>query len=164
MNEEPDEEELTDEAQDEQDALDAEAQRLLEKEVAADLLEDGPNILGHDLRPVTLASVALLMQTDSDLIKGKPVEECENILLDCCRFIRLQTLPLREAARLVRDPEELDAQSLEFADQIPPGDVQGVINQVTKCLRDASEHRVEPSDEDAKEELQHPDEAISGEA
>lgn len=142
--------------------LEQEARRLMEVELAGELLETGPSILGEELRPITLASIALLMQVDSDLIKGVPIEECRNVLLDCCRFIRLQTLPLKEAARLVRDMDRLDMEALEFADRIPANQTQEVIKAVVTCLRATTENRVEPVDEKAKSSLPSPDEMASG--
>lgn len=140
-----------DAAQVQQELAALEHQARMDSNGLQDLLGNGPSIAGMHMRPITLATLALLQQIDSDLIKGVPIEECDNMLLDCCRFVRIQTLPLKEASRLCRNPMLLDDEALALADTVPPTKISQFINLVTQSLQQAMETRVQPvPDEDAK--------------
>jgi hypothetical protein len=109
-----------------------------------DLLGNGPTLLGMSLRPITLATLALLQQLDSDLLKGKAIEDCDNILLDCCRFVRMQTLPLKEATHLVRNRAAMDDAALALADKVPPYELESFVGLVTTALHSSMDNKVEP--------------------
>lgn len=141
----------TPKAPDPMEAMLDEQSELMNVATAESLLGGKSEVLGIQLRPVTLASIAMLTQIGSDLIAGKTMDECENIIMDCCHFIRIQTLPLKEAAALCRDLDALDDASLEFADKIPPKDIKNVVAAITRILQEATETQVEPQDEKGRE-------------
>ncbi len=107
------------------------------------LLNTKKTIMGYELNPITLASIALLQQLKSPLIAGKPIDEVDNIVLDCCIFIKVQTLSIKEATKLVFGPKEalLEA-ALEMASTIPPNEIEGVISSIIELLRDSTSTRV----------------------
>jgi hypothetical protein len=119
--------------------------RIMEA-VQDDLLGVKPNILGRKLRPVKLASIALLQKTKNEIISGKPIEDCANLILDSCKFVVLQSVPLREAIKLADNMTELEMRAYELADQIAPSEMPEFQQVVIDLIQGAQETRVEPVD------------------
>jgi hypothetical protein len=121
----------------------SEMQKMLDGAVTGELLGTRPTIMGREIRPVTLASIALLKQAKSPLIEGVAIKDIQNVLLECCVFMFLQTSSLAEATSYVFGPyNELVLKALEFADTIPPEDVGGAVNQIIVAIRDATSTQV----------------------
>jgi hypothetical protein len=127
-------------------------QEILNLTANAGLLKAPVTLAGYELKPITLASIALLQQLKSPLIAGKPIEDVENIVLDCCIFIKVQSLSVREATKLVFGPKEalLEA-ALDMASTIPPTQIEQVITSIVDLLRESTSTRVSVESEDVKD-------------
>lgn len=122
--------------------------------VQSDMLGHMPTIFGKKLRPIKLASIALLQKTKNEIVSGKAIEDCENLLLDSCKVVLLQSVSLREAIKLADNPNELELQAYELADQIAPSEMPKFQQLVMDLLESSQETRVEPlPQEGAREEL-----------
>jgi hypothetical protein len=127
--------------------------RIMEA-VQSDLLGVKPSILGKKLRPVKLASIALLQKTNNEIVSGKPMEECANLILDSCKFVVLQSVPLREAIKLTENLDELEMRAYELAEDIAPAEMPAFQQMVIDLIQTAQETRVEPVEQKApKSEL-----------
>lgn len=125
-------------------------QNKFDDSVIAELMDAPKTILGYELNPITLASVALLQQLKSPLIMGQEVSSIENLILDCCIFIRIQTLPLKAATKLVfGDKDALIEAALEMAATIPPLKINEVVESIVSLLKDATSTRVSATDKNA---------------
>lgn len=116
----------------------------LEKAINDDLLGITPSILGRKVRPITLSSIILLQKTENELVSGKPISECKDIILDSCRFVVLQSTTLSEATKLAGDVDLLTTKAYELADSIPLHQMDEFSDQVIKVISDAQKSRVEP--------------------
>lgn len=127
-------------------------QELLNLTANNGLLKNQITVAGHELRPITLASIALLQQLKSPLIAGKPIDDVENIVLDCCIFIKVQSLSVKDATKLVFGPKEamLEA-ALDMAATIPPNQIEEVITSIVNLLRESTSTRVSVVSEDTKD-------------
>jgi hypothetical protein len=122
--------------------------------VQSDMLGHMPTIFGKKLRPIKLASIALLQKTKNEIVSGKAIEDCDNLLLDSCKVVLLQSISLREAIKLADDPNELELQAYELADQIAPSEMPQFQQLVMDLLQSSQETRVEPVEETkARQEL-----------
>ena len=126
-------------------------QAKLDESVLAELLEAPKTILGYQMQPVTLGTIALLQQLKSPLIMGVDVKSVDNMILDCCIFVRIQTLPIKEATRLVfGDKDTLIEAAIEMASQIPPSQIADVVTSIVSLLKDATSTRVSVVDAPTK--------------
>lgn len=114
----------------------------------SEMLGDGPTILGREVRPVTLASIALLERIGSPLIAGQNIEHTPEITLECMKFLLLQTGELEDARQYSLDLAKLDIAALDLADSINPAEAEDVLNQVVSLLQDSMSTQVEPHVED----------------
>ena len=120
-------------------------QDALDLKTGLALLESGDREYhGLILRPVTLATVAMLMSIKSPLVSGKQIEDVTDILLECGRLLILLSVPVQEARGLCRRLEELDEETYEFLDTLPPTETQNLIAVAMDLLREAMETRVDP--------------------
>jgi len=118
-------------------------QEAMDDSVAAEVLGHNVTLLGKKLRPVTLASIALLKQVNSDLIAGVVIEESSNIILDCCIFLLLHSVSLEEATALAFDsPNNLRLAALKLADEIGAADIQETTGAIVQLLKDATSTQV----------------------
>ena len=122
---------------------DTNLQEILNLTTNAGLLNPPIIVAGQTLRPITLASIALLQQLKSPLIAGKAIDEVDNIILDCCIFIRVQSLSPKEATKLVFGPREALLESaMELAETIAPNQIESVVSSIIDLLRDSTSTRV----------------------
>ena len=118
-------------------------QEVLNMSANAGLLNRTTVVAGQSLRPITLASIALLQQLKSPLIAGKPIDEVDNIILDCCIFIKVQSVSAKEATKLVFGPKEVLLESaMDLAETIAPNEIEQVISSIIDLLRDSTSTRV----------------------
>ena len=118
-------------------------QEILNMTTNAGLLNPPTVLLGQTLRPITLASIALLQQLKSPLIAGKVIDQVDNIVLDCCIFIKVQSVSVKEATRLAFGPkEDLIESAMELAENIAPNEIETVISSIISLLKDATSTRV----------------------
>lgn len=132
-------------------------QSVLDNSVHEELLEVAPVVFGMELRPVTLASIALLKQIKSPLIEGVPFAEIENIVIDACMFLKLQSCTLKEAQKLAfGNREELMGSALELAESIDPSDLDNVLNSVVSMLTKSTSTKVSVVNKDSSDDVSEP--------
>lgn len=102
-----------------------------------------PTIAGRSLRPIRLSTLTLLERSGNEIISGKMVSECKEPLMDACRFVVLQSIPIREAAALCDDLKELDLLALEVAEDIDPVDAGEFVNAIITLINESQKGRVE---------------------
>jgi len=125
-------------------------QEVLNLSANAGLLNRTTVVAGQILRPITLASIALLQQLKSPLIAGKPIDEVDNIILDCCIFIKVQSVSAKEATKLVFGPKEVLLESaMDLAETIAPNEIEQVISSIIDLLRDSTSTRVSVESDNA---------------
>lgn len=123
-----------------------------------ELFGEGSIVVQLQMRPITLASIALLERIDSQLINGNPIIHTPEMVLECCKFIALQTGTLKEAQALSRDRDALDDRAFEIADKIGPSRAEEVLNEITAMLKDATDTQVVPVVEEADRQVDDDDE------
>jgi hypothetical protein len=127
------------------DQMEKDLQEIMDDSVASEALGRVPMVAGRELRPITLASLALLKQAGSELISGVKLEDAENLLLDSCVFILLQSSTLEDATRLAFGTrEQLNLEALKLADSIPPNEVHSFTDSIISMLMDATATQVKP--------------------
>lgn len=120
-------------------------EKLEDIAIAGDLLGTSSiKILGRELRPFTLASLALLTASGSELMDGTPAHAAKNLVLDCCKLVVLQSGTLKEARKLVRDLEKLEEEAYLLAEDIPAGNVNDLVKAVSDLVADLNKDQMEP--------------------
>jgi hypothetical protein len=115
-----------------------ELQELMDSSVHSSLLGVGALVGGRRLRPITMATITHLKELNSPLINGIALDEIQNILLECCIFVCIQSVPLEEATDLVYgDRKALVKAALAFADNVPAHETKSVIDATVGSLKDA---------------------------
>lgn len=128
------------------------AQKRLDSEIQDDLLGIRPVFLGMELRPIRLSSLALLQKTGNQIVSGKPVAECDDLLMDACKLVLLQSIPLREAVILSKDLKEFEFRAYELMETVPPDASQGFIDAILSLVSGTQNGRVEPIPEHVRKE------------
>tara|TARA_R100000808_G_scaffold512_1_gene2671 strand:+ start:18478 stop:19002 length:525 start_codon:yes stop_codon:yes gene_type:complete len=119
-------------------------QKDLDQSVVADMLGVKDVVLGIELRPLTLASIALLSQVKSPLIDGVEVDEIDNILLEICIFITLQSCDVNKATELAfGDRPKLIAEAMKIANTINANEVEIITGKVIQLISDSVSTQVE---------------------
>ncbi len=123
-----------------------ELQSLMDGAVRGSLLGVEKTVAGRKLRPITMASVALLQEINSPLINGVTLDAVPNLLLECCIFVCLQTCTLKEAkARVFGERSILLDKALEIADEVPANETKDVIDTSMEILKDSISTQVKAS-------------------
>tara|TARA_R100000963_G_C4637309_1_gene101216 strand:- start:653 stop:1174 length:522 start_codon:yes stop_codon:yes gene_type:complete len=122
-----------------------EVQKDLDQSVIVDMLGVKDEVLGIELRPLTLASIALLSQVKSPLIDGVLVEDMDNILLEICIVITLQSCDIDKATELAfGDRSKLIAEAMKIADGVKANEVELITEKVIDIIGDSTSTQVEP--------------------
>jgi hypothetical protein len=146
----PDNSQESVEQEDYRDVLSDELQSIEAAEEARDkamcnaLLGATETILRWKVRPVKLAALAMLKKIDSELVSGKQVQDCPDLLIECCRFVVLQRASLSDARSLCENPERLSDLAYELAEEIDPGEVGQFSDDVFRTLNASRKDRVQP--------------------
>lgn len=124
-------------------------QTELDNSILKEILGVQPTIAGVELRPITLASIAILKQVGSPLIEGRAFDEIHNIILDCCIFLKIQSSDIKTATKLAfGDYDTLVAESLELAERIDPNKIKEVVQSIVDLLSDSTSTKVNVIPED----------------
>ena len=122
-----------------------EVQKDLDQSVIVDMLGVKDEVLGLELRPLTLASIALLSQVKSPLIDGVEIENIDNILLEICIFITLQSCDIDKSTELAfGDRSKLIAEAMQIANKINANEVELITEKVINVIGDSTSTQVEP--------------------
>ena len=120
-------------------AFEKEAAEMMGNAVGEDMLGIVEEIANVQLRPVTMATIALLKTTGNDHISGKTFEEIPNLSLDTAKFVILQdaSRSVREAVAITRDPELFEGMAYELMETIPAEKNAELNMRVILAIKDA---------------------------
>lgn len=118
-------------------------QSLHDLSIAAEVVGRKHEVLGKTLRPVTLETIILLKQINSPLILGLDIEKIENVFLDSCKFVVLQSSTKEEARSLAWDEDKLHNVALDFASEVPAREFSQLTNSINAILMDATSTSVD---------------------
>ena len=112
---------------------------------ATDGLLGKPLVIGGiKIRPFTLASAAMLKEINSPLIQGVPVGSVPNIILEVLKLIVIQSVPVPEALRFIRSPDDLEIAAFNLGEQIPTNKAEKMVGEVLAELQASTETQVTP--------------------
>lgn len=121
----------------------ADLQAIMDQSVSDEVAGIKPVALGYELRPITLESIILLKQIDCPLILGVPMDDIENIFLDCCKFIVLHREDKPTARNLAWDEDSLLESALDFASEVKADKITELTDSVFALIRSSMDTRVE---------------------
>tara|TARA_R110002153_G_scaffold84197_2_gene211030 strand:+ start:18371 stop:18841 length:471 start_codon:yes stop_codon:yes gene_type:complete len=130
-------------------------QEIMDDSVNREVCNAPTIMVGMNLRPVTLASIALLKETGSSLVNGEVLDGNDNIVLDCCMFILIQSGTIEDASRLVfgADSLELKMASMALAEKVNPAEVADLTTNIIGMLNDSMSTQVKPIPDKEEGEL-----------
>lgn len=106
------------------------------------------NILGLDIKPVTLASLAFMQEAGSRLTSVHDVEEVENLVLEILIFLYVHTEEHDVLSGIIcksDDPKgDLRKKAFDMGVDIVPNQIQKILDQIVEMLADATSTKVEP--------------------
>lgn len=131
-----------------------------ELSVGKDLLGGQVVVGGLTMRPLSMASIAMMKQISSPLLAGSDLNAIPSLFLDVVTLIVLQSLPLAESTRLVlNDRDGLTTKAYELMETIHPSKIEELLTQVITHFRESTATQVDakkPSkfkDDDDDDEL-----------
>jgi len=115
------------------------------------------DLLGVKLKPVTLASLAMMQEAGCELISGKEIDQMSNIMLEILLFVYIHTENPETISEIISNSEDhkkaLKMRALTMGHEITPKQIPELVDQVVEILSEATGTKVEPlPDEDAKGE------------
>jgi len=129
------------------------------EEVSSSLMGGKVVVAGRELKRVTLASLAVLQRIKSPLIMGVPLKEIEDeMLTEALVFIYIHSVDIKKLASMVAsspNPRQLIlARAIEFADDIEPNEIQGIVQRILELITRATATKVQPipSDDEAMDD------------
>jgi len=143
------------------DGIDDDIQKTLDGDEAIKKFLGGDefvnNLLGVKLKPVTLASLAMMQEAGCELISGKEMNEMGNIMLEILLFVYIHTEEPEKIAEIISNSEDhkkaLKMRALTMGHEITPKQIPDLMDQIVEILSEATGTKVEPlPDEDDKEE------------
>lgn len=106
------------------------------------------NILGFDIKPVTLASLAFMQEAGSKLTSVTDIDEIENLVLEILIFLYIHTEDHKVLSGIICKSEnpkaELRQKSFDMGVDIAPNQIQKILDQIVEMLADATSTKVEP--------------------
>ena len=117
-----------------------------EKDIAIEqaIAGEHPELLGKKLRPVTLTTIAILVRSGNSLVKGVSIDNTAELLLDCLKFIVIQSRPLKDVLKLLKDPDLFEAEAWKEGDALDASEAESLIYTCAEMLRIASSTKVKP--------------------
>ena len=114
-----------------------------ESDIGKDLLGGKVIVGGLSMRPLSMASIAMMKQINSPLLAGADLNAIPSLFLDVVTLIVLQTLPLAESSRLVlSDRDGLTTKAYELMETIHPSKIEELLTQVITHFRDSTATQV----------------------
>jgi hypothetical protein len=105
-------------------------------------------LLGLELKPVTLASLAFMQEADSELLKGIEIEQIKNVILEVLMFLYIHTEDNAKLARLLSRNKNPNAVIREKAYamgvDLPADKVPEILALIVEMLSEATQTKVEP--------------------
>ena len=114
------------------------------------------DLLGVELKPVTLASLAMMQEAGCELISGKEVSEMSNIMLEVLLFVYIHTEDVEKISEIIADSDDhkkaLKMRALSMGHEITPKQIPALVEQIVNILTEATGTKVEPvPDEDSSQ-------------
>ena len=109
---------------------------------------DSNELLGMELKPVTLASLAFMQEADSELIKGIDIEQIKNVILEVLMFLYIHTEDNAKLARLLsrsKNPASaIREKAYAMGVDLPADKVPEILALIVEMLTEATQTKVEP--------------------
>ena len=127
------------------------ADKVINKYLSGDeFLND---MLGLELRPLTLSSLAMMQEAGCQIISGVNVDEMENMMLEILLFVYIHSADqdnLTKAICSSANPREaLKMEALSMGLDISPKQIPTLVEEILKILTEATDTKVDPlPDED----------------
>ena len=143
------------------DGIDEDIKRTLDGDEAINKFLGGDefvnDLLGVKLKPVTLASLAMMQEAGCELISGKEMDEMSNIMLEVLLFVYIHTEDPEKIAEIISNSEDhqkaLKMRALTMGHKITPKQIPELVEQIVEILSEATGTKVDPlPDEDDKGE------------
>ncbi|MAS81999.1 MAG: hypothetical protein CMF45_04860 [Legionellales bacterium] len=111
------------------------------------------SMLGIELKPVTLATLAMMQEAGCELISGQNIENVENLMMEVLLFVYIHTEKPDTVARLLTsgdNPKQiLRRNALNTGMGISPKQIPELVEQIITILGESTGTKVEPlPDED----------------
>ena len=139
------------------DGIDEDIQRTLDGDEAIKKFLGGDtfvnDLLGVKLKPVTLASLAMMQEAGCELISGKEMDAMSNIMLEILLFVYIHTEEPEKISEIISNSEDhkkaLKMRALTMGHEIVPKQIPALVEQIVNILSEATGTKVEPlPDED----------------
>ena len=109
-------------------------------------------MLGVKLKPVTLASLAMMQEAGCELISGKEMDAMSNIMLEVLLFVYIHTQEPEKIAEIISNSEDhkkaLKMRALTMGHEITPKQIPELVEQIVEILSEATGTKVEPLPDD----------------
>ncbi len=136
----------------EESGIDPDIQKTLEADDAIKKFLGGDkfvnDLLGVELNPVTLASLAMMQEAGCELISGKDINEMENIMLEILLFVYIHTEEVEKVADIIASSKDhkkaLKMRALSMGYEITPKQIPALVEQIVNILTEATGTKVEP--------------------
>ena len=138
------------------DGIDEDVKRTLDGDEAINKFLGGDefvnDLLGVKLKPVTLASLAMMQEAGCELISGKEMDEMSNIMLEILLFVFIHTEEPEKISEIISDSEDhkkaLKMRALTMGHQITPKEIPSLVEQIVNILSEATGTKIEPLPDD----------------
>ena len=114
------------------------------------------DLLGVELKPVTLASLAMMQEAGCELISGKEVDEMSNVMLEILLFVYIHTEDIEKISEIISESKDhkkaLKMRALTMGHEIKPNQIPALVEQIVNILSEATGTKVEPIPDDDKSE------------
>ena len=140
----------------EQEAIDPDIEKTLQADVAINKFLGGDKfvneVLGVELKPVTLSSLALMQEAGCEIISGVDVNDMENLMLEILLFVYIYAEDHKVLTRLACSKNgkiEMRERAFSLGLDISPKEIPKIVGQIVEILTDATSTKVDPMpDED----------------
>ena len=123
-----------------------EADNAINKFLAGDeFLND---VLGIELKPVTLSTLAIMQEAGCQIISGIDVEEMENLMLEILMFVYIHTedhkILTKKICSTANPKQEIKQAALGVGIEISPKEIPALVDQIITLLTEATSTNVDP--------------------
>ena len=151
--------EVTEDETKQDDEVDENLQKTIEADAAINKFLAGDeflnDVLGIKLKPVTLASLAIMQDAGCQIISGIDVEEMDNLMLEILLFVYIHTEEHKVLTNIIcseKNPKAaLKEASLNLGVDINPKQIPSLVEQIVKILTDATGTKVDPLPDEGDE-------------
>ena len=106
------------------------------------------DLLGVELKPVTLASLAMMQEAGCELISGKEIDEMNNVMLEILLFVYIHTEDIEKISEIISESADhqkaLKMRALSMGHEITPKQIPALVEQIVNILTEATGTKVEP--------------------